>query len=439
VTYPNALVMGYLKDAGQLTPEWRMKLEEALSVGVQRLLTFEVVGGGFDWYPKGSPHTLLTAYGLMELHDIHRVYPIDEAWIERTRDFLRRQQRPDGSWSMSRGAYSWRTLRDELAVTAYITWAILETGAAEPKGVAYLESHYADAVRDPYTLALVANALHLAKSPVASRAMRDLEATADLKDLEALALASLVFARSGAARAEETVSALVRAKDPLGGWRSTAATILAIKTLLDGKAAAAPDPSAPVTVRVNGQPVDVETITKDNYDVVQQVNVSGFVREGDNEIEIACDRSVTAQVAARCWIPWSLVEAEPASPLTIDVAYDKTKLARGETVTATATLRYSGPGTFMVIADLGVPPGFAVEEDDIKALHTQKRIDKYAITARQVTLYFGAIASGHEVRFSYRLRPKYPVAAKSPTAQAYEYYAPDKRAACKPVALEVTE
>jgi uncharacterized protein YfaS (alpha-2-macroglobulin family) len=438
VTYPNALVMGYLKDAGQLTPEWRMKLEEALSVGVQRLLTFEVKGGGFDWYPGGTPHTLLTAYGLMELHDIDRVYALDKAWIDRTRNFLRRQQRTDGGWSISRGAYSWRTLRDEVAVTAYITWAILETGAAEPKGAAFLESHYADAVKDPYTLALVANALYLAKSPVAARAIKDLE-SAPLSDLEALALASLVFARSGAARAEATVSELVRAKDPTGAWRSTAATILAIKTLLDGKAAAMPERDAPVSVRVNGQPVDVEPITKDNYDVVQQVNVSGFVREGENEIEIACDRRVSVQVAARCWIPWSLVEPEPASPLTIDVAYDKARLARGETVTATATLRYSGPGTFMVIADLGVPPGFAVEEDDIQALLDQKRIDKYAITARQITLYFGAIGTGQEVRFSYRLRPRYPVSAKAPAAQAYEYYAPDKRGACKPVALEVTE
>ena len=83
MAYPNVLVMGYLEKSGQLTPETRMKIEHAINISYQRLLTFEAKGGGFDWYPGGQARTMLTAYGLLELSDMNRVYPIDTRVIDR--------------------------------------------------------------------------------------------------------------------------------------------------------------------------------------------------------------------------------------------------------------------------------------------------------------------------------------------------------------------
>ena len=45
----------------------------------------------------------------------------------------------------------------------------------------------------------------------------------------------------------------------------------------------------------------------------------------------------------------------------------------------------------MVIADLGIPPGFLPDVDVFETLVRSRRIDKYSITGRQITLYFGAV------------------------------------------------
>ncbi len=435
MTYPNALVMSYLQAAGQLTPEWRMKCEAALAQGVQRLYSFEVSGGGFDWYGKAPANTVLSAYGLMEFHDINAVYPIDTAILARTRAYLASKQQSDGRWTMDRNAYSWSAVRDDLTITAFVTWAILETGVAEPRGVAYLESHLGDA-KNPYTLALIANALVKANSPRAAEVIARLDGpgTAD-----ATALAVLAMARKGSAKLDEESTRLLRLRDPQGGWGTTSATIVAIKALLAGKAAI-PERPMPVAIRVNGRAFKADAISAQNHDVVQQIDVTDALHEGANEIEIECDARISAQVAARCWIPWSLVpETEQESPISIETKFDKTKLARNDRMRCDVTLRYTGPGAFMVIADLGIPPGFAVETEAFDKLVAAKRIDKYAVSGRQVTLYFGAIKKDEEITFSYDLRAKYPVVAKSPRAHAYEYYSPGKYAMAKPQSVEVSE
>ena len=43
-TYPNVLVLDYLKTSGQVSPEVQMQAEEYINLGYQRLTTFEVDG-----------------------------------------------------------------------------------------------------------------------------------------------------------------------------------------------------------------------------------------------------------------------------------------------------------------------------------------------------------------------------------------------------------
>ena len=46
MTYPNILNLDYLKRTRKNTPEVQMKAEQFISLGYQRLLTFETPGGG---------------------------------------------------------------------------------------------------------------------------------------------------------------------------------------------------------------------------------------------------------------------------------------------------------------------------------------------------------------------------------------------------------
>ncbi len=76
-TYPNVLALDYMKHTKKLTPETHAKAEGYIANGYQRLLTFEVPGGGFSWFGQAPANKILTAYGLMEFNDMAKVSDVD--------------------------------------------------------------------------------------------------------------------------------------------------------------------------------------------------------------------------------------------------------------------------------------------------------------------------------------------------------------------------
>ena len=97
-TYPNVLALDYMKRTKKLAPEVHAKAEGFIANGYQRLLTFEVPGGGFSWFGNAPANKILTAYGVMEFSDMAKVHDVDEKVIQRTQQWLASQQQPDGSW-----------------------------------------------------------------------------------------------------------------------------------------------------------------------------------------------------------------------------------------------------------------------------------------------------------------------------------------------------
>src|SRR3954471_23752110 len=171
--YPNILVVDYVKKARVASPALLMKAENYLSVGSQKLLTFERPGGGFDWWGSGEPLVWLSAYGLQEFNDMAKVYPVDRGVIERTQKWLMKQQAADGTWSnigATHGVSIERMGDPKLLLTSYVAWALLDSmprGATWKKSEEYARLKKAiDFIREQapraenaYILALSANAL----------------------------------------------------------------------------------------------------------------------------------------------------------------------------------------------------------------------------------------------------------------------------------------
>src|SRR5512140_3700705 len=80
-------------------PQVEAKARQYIHLGYQRLVSFEVPGGGFDWFGRPPANRTLTAYGLMEFADMARVHDVDPKLIDRTRQWLLSQQEPDGTWA----------------------------------------------------------------------------------------------------------------------------------------------------------------------------------------------------------------------------------------------------------------------------------------------------------------------------------------------------
>src|SRR5439155_823834 len=88
------------------------------------------------------------------------------------------------------------------------------------------------------------------------------------------------------------------------------------------------------------------------------------------------------------------------------VEYDRTKLSTSDLLKAKATLKYHGEvPTYMVIVDLGIAPGFVVDAGDFAEMVAAKKVQKFTVTARQVTLYLGDVKPGDVLTFEYGLKP----------------------------------
>lgn len=473
-TYPNVLALDYIKRTKKLTPEVHAKAEGFIANGYQRLLTFEVPGGGFSWFGNAPANKILTAYGLMEFYDMSRVHDVDPKLISRTQEWLASQQQEDGSWKpdtqfINEGATN-RYNSDVLRITAYIAWSLKNTGYQGPaveKAKQFVEKHMMAKV-DTYTLALVANfaADYGADREFTHRAIQMLldartekdelawwnaeetsvYATGPSASVETTGLAVQALLQSGEASgtARKALNYIASKKDAYGTWATTQATIMALRALLTATEKGAADVRGTVVVLVNGKPAKKLDLTPENNDLLHQFVFKNVDAKSASTVglEFEGKGGLAYQIVGSYYLPWE--EKAAGEPLSIDVAYDRTHLAQDDIATASATVRNNleKPAN-MVMVDLGIPPGFELLSEDLqdyqeKSAHRKSgHLSKFSLTATQALLYFDSFAPGDVITLKYRLRAKYPIRARTFKSEVYEYYDPEIISVARPVQLEV--
>ena len=461
------LVLGYLNSTKTAAPEAQMKAESYVGTGYQRLLTFEATGGGFSLFGRGTGHVFLSAYGLLQLTDMAKVYPVDEAALERTARWLLARQAGDGSWSSG----DYRTGGNTLGTTAFVTWALADAGHGQDEGVQRALSYIRERAateKDAYTLALVANALVAAdpKGQATAQILDQLVSLAVRDDkgvhwpgeetmmggygvtgaVESTALAAHALIRAGRnlPLAQDALSFIIQSKDSWGTWGSTQATIWSLKALmLSASAGDVRDARATVRVSANdGAPQPLE-FTPENADVVRVITFDD-ARPGENTValDVSGQGSLMYQVTAIYYLPWSVAppEPEPAGMMSVEVSYDRTQLVVDDVVNVTVRARLLRPGVAkMVLLDLGIPPGFTVQAEDLSALVEKGVIARYELTGRQIIVYIEDFSSEEMLAFAYRLKARFPLRAKTQQYQAYDYYNPESPSILQPTLLTVRE
>jgi hypothetical protein len=258
---------------------------------------------------------------------------------------------------------------------------------------------------------------------------------------------------SGTAR--KAMSYIASKKDAAGTWGTTQATIMALRALLLATEKGAADVRGTLEILLNGKTVEKLTLSPENNDLLHQFVFKGIDQgieskstgsDRTNTVEIRFEgkSSLAYQVVGSYFLPWDERPANEA--LSIDVAYDRTRLAQDDIATATATVRNNLPKTAnMVMVDLGIPPGFDLLSEDLQtyvektASQKNARLEKFSLTATQAILYFNSIAHGDTVTLHFRLRAKYPIRARTFRSRVYEYYDPDVSSVARPVQLEVRQ
>jgi alpha-2-macroglobulin-like protein len=470
-TYPNVLVLQYLRETEQTNPEVELKALEYINLGYQRLLSFESSGGGFEWFGGDPGHRILTAYGLLEFTDMSKVSYVDPDVLARTQQWLLGQREGDGRWKAApEGIHEGATNNftdSDVRATAYITYAMLESGtnpADLAPSLTWLRGNLTG-LDDSYSIALAANAL-LAGDPNDATG-RQLAAQLDeLKQTDetggafwqtdsgsftygtgdAMAIETTVWALEALLRAggyTATLDAgttwLIQQKDSFGSWSTTQATILTLRFLLRTLGGGQQEADATITVSHDGQEVAQITVTTETSDLLRMVDLAEYVHAGSNDVTVEFEGTGTFmyQVTGRYYVPWDEVPAQPGQ-LDLSVSYDRTTLETDEIATATVTVTNTTDARLdMILVDLGIPPGFDVLTDDFQQYIDAGQMQRVDTTGRQILVYLYGLDPAQTLEFSYRLRAGEPLRAQSPPSVAYLYYEPNERAESMPEAFQV--
>lgn len=469
-TYPSILVLDFLKRTKQVSPEVEKKARGYLGQGYQRLLSFEVSGGGFSLFGAQPADVALSSYGLLELADMSRVTgAVDEELLQRTSRWLLSKRSASGMWiTITHDAWDRPKEHDAPLLTAYAAWALATAASLEktpdPKVNELLDrvgSLTGDEAESSYGLALRMNALLAGGRADAAKALGARLAAQAIRsdegvhwsssgtgvlysygaslDVEVTGLATHALALAGLSpdlRAG-ALDWLVRRRGSRGTWSTTQATIAAMRALLD-EARPMPKEAQDVTVVVDGAPAGNVRLEPAARDVHHLVDLRRFAMTGAHTIELksASEADVSYQVVATHWLPWKALERRA---LGLDVAYTPAAVAPGTTTTIRARLTWSGKlPAVMPLVEIPIPPSFEVVTEDLETLlKAPDGIQRYTVSDGKITLYATSIRADKPLAIDVRLRALRSARVVAPASVAYLYYEPEVRTETAPVVVRV--
>jgi Flp pilus assembly protein TadB len=480
-TYPNVLVLQYLRESNQVKPEIERRAQELLDRGYHKLLSFECLDPaqrkkqGYEWFGgTAPPHEALTAYGLMEFRDMARVHEVDPAMLERTRQYLLHQRDGQGGFKRNPRALDTFGRAPQHITNAYIVWALTESGKDDDLTKELNALHeQAQTSKDPYFLALVANSLiNRAKTAEAVVLLNkvcalqnadghlDAEQTSitgsggrDLQiETTSLALLAWLKANPGAFNVsiQKAIRWLGQQRGGYGGFGSTQSTILALKALILYTKANKKTPEAgQLHLFVGDKQVASLSFAADAADALtlSVPDPENTLKPGKNRLRI----EITGKNVFPYTLTWSYQTRRPVSagdcPVKLAAQLDRTHAREGETVHLHVHVaNVSGKGQGMAVAILGLPGGLTLPED-LKQLQDYTRlpsdgqrplVSAFEIRGRELVLYWRDLPPDQQIDVPIDLICRVPGEYSGPASRAYLYYHADLKHWVEPLKINIT-
>ncbi len=289
---------------------------------------------------------------------------------------------------------------------------------------------------DPYTLALIANAMVYLGDSGANDVLARLDAskradgdeyswTTSLQtnfhgagndaDVAATALVTHAMLRANAypATVKGALAFITGAKDPRGNFGSTQATTRSLKALVLAATRGTEGAVGTLDVSVDGEDFAQVELSADAADVMTTVDMSGLATTGSRQIELTFvgTGQVSYNLVGSHNLPWAALPPEPAGPLIIAVSYDETSLAVDQSVHASARIEnLTDQTTNMILVTLGVPPGFEVQTGDFQRYLDTGVLSRVQATGKQLILYVSELGARQAQTFEYSLLATLPLA-----------------------------
>jgi alpha-2-macroglobulin-like protein len=447
-SYPNAMVMSYMKEQKVVDESIMKRATDLLSSGYKRLTTFETKEKGYEWFGAAPGHEALTAYGLMQFNDYSKVMDgVDQGMIQRTSDWLMSRRDGKGGFMRSGKAIDQFGYADQDVTNAYVVYALSEANNKDILREANACFDVAMKDKDPYQLALIANTMfNLNQVAKAQQALAALMATQKgdgtftgtkgsitrsggiSLTVETTSLAVLAMIKSGKADPkglETAVQSIVSARSGAGGFGSTQGTILGLKAMVEyTKYAKKTDESGIVEIHVDGKKVAEQAYEAGRRDAVEIKGLEAYLGQGNHTIEVKY-KGVKNPLPYSIAVDYHTNMPNSAKECVVGL---KTKLsattvAMGGTVRLSATLtNRTKEGQPMTMAIIGLPAGLSAQPWQLKEMVEKKVIDFYEITGNNVVCYYRQMAPGEVREINLDLKAEIPGVYTAPASSAYLYY-----------------
>ena len=442
---PDIEILKYLREVGELNPEIRAQAEYFVNTGYQKELTYQTDDGGFAAFGGAQGSLWLSAFVLSTFSGAREVRDIDEGVLARCAGMLISRQREDGSFTTDDFLIHQEMdggLDNAYSMAAYVTRALAEyadgievppsVSAAIERAAGYLVSNRRQVDRDAYPLSIAAVAL--LSVPGYEQAAEDIvDRLVDLAitegtgihwqpySVETTGYAAMALLVSGRPQAAAAIDWLTTQRNSLGGYGgSTQDTVVAIRALFSAARTVRRDLELTLELLSGNTVLETLVVTEENFDLLHSFELA--LDSGPLRLRATGDGSVGFQVARKYHVPDDLLP--PPRDMTIEVVYDSEGIEVDEILDATVRLNYTGAKerTGMVIADIGVPTGFAAVGSSLSALVDEGVVSRVDLAGRKVVFYLDALRRLEPVEFTFRMKALYPVRSEGPVSRVYEYY-----------------
>lgn len=466
--YPNTLVLQLLDEGGDCVPTVALRARDLLAKGYARLVGFECKRGGFEWFGGDPGHEALTAYGLLQFHDMAQVFDVDAAMVARTRSWLLGRRNGRGDF-VHEGTDHHAFGRSQLLTNAYCVYALLQSGSAANELSTELDAllargHSSD---DAYELALIANALQLAGRADAA-AVRQRLAERQKPDGSLCGTTTSITQSSGRDLAVETtgLAALAWLADPAfasrtrkalewlqscrsanGTFGATQATVCALRALVAYARSARPMRTAGLLRIHRGDTLLAERAFAADATEPLTVELWAMLEPGAQTLRLEVTRDGSAAPDATApTMPWALDVAyraeqpadDPDAPLVLRTTLRSRSVQEGEPVALDVALENStGADVPTPIVRLGLPAGCELPTRVLEDLQRSGRFDHWELQGRDLVLYWRQMPARSERTFVLDLVARVPGTSSGAASRAWPYYAPTRHRWAAPLEIEI--
>lgn len=448
-SYPNAMVLDYLKATDSKDEKTLAHATGLLERGYKKLVTFETKEKGYEWFGSNPGHEALTAYGLMQFNDMKRVGGnVDADMLNRTAKWLMDRRNGAGGFKRDGKALDYFGRASEPVTNAYIVYALSEAGYTDIKKEFNAAYEAATKDGDAYVMALVANAAYNLKEVAKGDNLLNALVKKQTKDgsfeganhsitysqgqslvIETSSLAILALLKSNGKNPEALMNGvkwLVASRNGYGAFGNTQGTILALKALTEfAKSSRKTNEDGEIIVYIDGKKAGTKAYKAGEKDAIVLDGLEGMITgEGRHDIKVKFAGAKTA-LPYSVAVSWSTTLPNSQTECVVDL---KTKLLNttanvGETVRLQATVsnkKNEGIPSTMVI--VGIPAGFTVQPWQLKELQDKKIFDYYEIIGNNIAIYYRCMKPADVRQINLDLKAEVPGEFDAPASSAYLYY-----------------